>query len=194
VEDTRNDFDGLGRNERLRYDTPNFAGFTFAGSVTNGDAWEVAAFYAGELGGQRLAASAGYVDTRDRGTTEYWQFSSSASWLAPFGLNLTASFGYRKYQGQTEQIRLLSGQTDDTQNYYFKVGWKLDIHAVALEFGQTDDLELAGDESKNVGVAYVVTPWNGVELYAAARVYELDRFNASYEDVSQIMAGTRIKF
>jgi hypothetical protein len=194
VGDTRNNFDGLGRNDRLRYDTPNFAGFTLATSATNGNAWELGAFYAGEFNGQRLAASAGYVNTEDRGSSEYWQFGTSASWLAPFGLNLTAAYGYSKYQGQSKQIRLLTGQSDDAQNFYVKLGWKFDINAVALEIGQTDDLELQGDESKNIGIAYVITPWGGVELYAAARLYELNRTNVSYEDLTQIMAGTRIKF
>jgi hypothetical protein len=45
-----------------------------------------------------------------------------------------------------------------------------------------------------VGLAYVITPWDGVELYAAVRLYELDRPGESLHEISQIMAGTRIKF
>ncbi len=64
-----------------------------------------------------------------------------------------------------------------------------------MEWGQTDDLNAKGDESSNVGAAYVITPWKGVELYAMGRVYELDRSSGpSIEDITVIMAGTRVKF
>jgi hypothetical protein len=40
----------------------------------------------------------------------------------------------------------------------------------------------------------VINPWKGVEFYAGARLYELDRRGANLDDIQQIMAGTRIKF
>lgn len=194
VGDTRSNFDGVGRNDRLRYDTPRFFGTQLAASVTNGDAWELAAFFAKEFGGHQIAASAGYVDTRDRGTSEFDQFGLSASWLAPFGLNLTAAYGMRDFDGQTKADRLAAGQTDDATNYYVKLGYRFGMHAIAAEYGMTEDLDVKGDESSNYGLAYVITPWKGVELYAAGRIYELDRPNADFEDVTQVMGGTRIKF
>ena len=80
-------------------------------------------------------------------------------------------------------------------NGYVKVGWQFgSIHAASVEYGHTKDLDLRGDKSKNYGLAYVIKPWKSVELYAAARLYELDRRGASLDDIKQIMAGTRIKF
>ena len=197
VRNTRSNFDGLSRNERIRYDTPRFAGFEFATSITNGKAWEIAGRYAGALGDQRLAAAVGYVDTNDRttpGQKDYRQLGGSVSWLAPFGLNVTASYGYRKYFGQVEQNRLAVGGTSDTQNYYLKVGWKGGIHAASIEGGRTDDLYLKGDKSTNIGAAYVIVPWGGVEFYGAIRSFKLDQVGPDPENISQIMAGTRIKF
>ncbi len=197
VADTRSDFDGLSRNERIRYDTPKFAGFDFATSITNGKAWEIAGRYAGAIGGHKLAGAVGYVDTNDRdalGQTDYRQLGSSISWLTPLGLNVTASFGYRKYFGQLKQARLAVGGSSDSQNYYLKVGWKGGIHAASVEAGRTDDLDLKGDKSTNLGVAYVVTPWGGVDFYGAIRSYTLDQIGPDPENISQIMAGTRIKF
>jgi hypothetical protein len=197
VKDTRSSFDGLSRNERIRYDTPKFAGFGFATSITNGKAWEIAGRYAGALSDHKLAAAVGYVDTNDRttpGQTDYRQLGSSVSWLTPLGLNLTASYGYRKYFGQFKQTRLAVGGTSDSQNYYLKVGWKGGIHAASVEAGRTDDLYLKGDKSTNIGAAYVITPWGGVEFYGAIRSYKLDQIGPDPENISQIMAGTRIKF
>ena len=198
VGDTRDNFDGLGRNVRIRYDTPELAGFGLAASVTNGTAWEFAARYAGAIAEQKLAAAVGYVDTGDRdvaGQRDYQQIGASASWLAPIGLNVTASGGLRKFQGALKQARLAAGNTDNSKNYYLKVGWKGGIHAAALEWGRTDDLDQSGDESTNLGGSYVMIPWQGVEFYAAVRNLSLDQQGGpDPEDIRQIMAGTRIKF
>ena len=196
INDTRNNFDGLSRNERLRYDTPSFYGTYLALSATNGNAWEVAAFFANNYGGHKIAASAGYVDTEDRFSVdgEYTQVGASASWLAPFGLNLTGAYGIRNYRGQTKQERSIAGQSDNATNTYLKLGYVWGMHAIAGEYGMTEDLDEKGDESSNYGIGYVITPWEGVEFYAAGRVYRLKRTSADFDDISQVMAGTRIKF
>jgi predicted porin len=183
---TRSNFDGLSRNDRLRYDSPSFFGATFSASITNGDAWELAGRWAGEFQGiGKLAAAVGVVDNGDRGT-EFKQLGGSVSWLAPFGLNVTFAGGLRD---------LDESDRDDPINLYTKVGYMWDIHAVAAEFGQTNDLAAEGDESRNVGAAYVVTPWSGVDFYATIRTYELERDGVdNIEDVGQIMVGTRVKF
>ena len=188
VGDTRSNFDGLSRNSRLRYDTTKFAGFSFAGSLTNGNAWEVSGWYTGEFGSfGKLAAAVGYVDTNERRPPgEFTQWDGSVSWLAPFGLNVTLAVGQRDPE---------AAGSVKADNGYVKVGWKFgNIHAASVEYGQTKDLDLRGDNSKNYGLAYVIKPWNSVELYAAARLYKLDRSGASLDDINQIMAGTRIKF
>jgi hypothetical protein len=195
IGDTRSNFDGLSRNERLRYDTPKFAGFSLAGSITNGNASEISLWYAGDLrSAGKLAGAVGYVDTRDREPIAFKQLGMSASWLANFGLNLTATYGIRNYEDQTKAERLAAGQTDDAKNFYIKLGFRRGIHAVAVEWGRADDLDLKGDTSSNYGVAYVIRPWQGVELYAAGREYALDRVGVNFENFSQIMAGTRVKF
>lgn len=187
VGDTRSNFDGLSRNSRLRYDTPKFAGFSFAGSFTNGNAMEVSGLYTGEFGSLgKLAAAFGYVDTNERGAIEFTQWDGSLSWLAPFGLNVTLAVGQRDPD-------VAGGVKAD--NGYVKVGWKFgSVHAVSVEYGMTKDLDLRGDESSNYGIAYVINPWKSVEFYAAGRLYELDRRGANLDDIQQIMAGTRIKF
>jgi predicted porin len=184
--DTRSNMDGLSRNDRLRYDSPSFAGATVSTSITNGDAWELAGRWAGEFEGLgKLAAAVGLADNDERGT-DFKQFGGSISWLAPFGLNVTFAGGFRD---------LDDSDRDDPMNLYTKVGYKWDIHAVAAEFGQTNDLAEDGDESRNVGVAYVVTPWSGVDFYATVRTYELERNDESgIDDISQFMVGTRVKF
>jgi hypothetical protein len=181
---TRNNFAGLGRNERIRYNTPTFAGFWLAASMTNGEAWETSAWYAADFGGNKIAAALGYIDGRKR--EAYNQWSGSISWLMPFGLNLTGAFGQRDFD--------LAGR-DNATNYYFKVGYKWDIHAVSAEYGWTEDMRINGEDSSNWGLAYVITPWKGVEFYTAYRQFMLDAaVGPDPDDIRQAMLGTRIRF
>ena len=184
---TRSNFDGLSRNDRLRYDSPSLFGLKLSGSITNGDALELAARWASEFQGiGKLAAAIGLVDAGDRSDPSFQQFGGSVSWLAPFGLNITFAGGFRDID---------EDDRDDPINLYTKVGYKWDIHAIAVEFGQTNDLNAEGDESRNVGLAYVIVPWSGVDFYAVVRSFELERDGLdNIEDISQIMAGTRVKF
>jgi len=180
---TRSQFDGLSRNDRLRYDSPKLGPVTLSTSVTNGDAWELAARAATEMEGLgKIAAAIGYVDGQDR--VPYEQFDGSVSFLHDTGVNLTLSYGSRDRDNRSE----------DATNYYVKLGYKQGKHAVSVEWGQTDDLEIDGDESSNYGAGYVFNLHKGIELYAGYRLYELDRPGDSPEDISVFMAGTRVKF
>ena len=197
VGDTRDNLNGLGRNQRLRYDTPDFAGFSVAASSTNGDAYEVALWYAADIGG-KLAAALGYVDSGDiEGDDDYTQISASISWLAPFGLNVSLAYGTRSYEDDS----VYSGTTierEDVTHLYGKIGYKFGIHAVAVDYGVNNDLLFEEVSSSNYSVGYVVKPWNPVELYAAYRIYMLDVDEDYYpddiENITQMLAGMRIKF
>jgi hypothetical protein len=184
---TRSNFDGLSRNDRLRYDTPVFAGFTASASATNGNAWEVALRWAQEFDGLgKLAASIGHVNSNGRDNVpDFHQTGASASWLHPTGINLTIAYG-------TKDIEKRSG--DDPVSYYGKLGYKWDIHALAVEYGVTNDLAREDDDSSNYGVAYVITPWSGVEFFGAYRVYDLDRKHVDTNAINQILVGTRVVF
>ena len=185
ISDTRNQFDGLSRNDRLRYDTPKLGPVTLSTSVTNGDAWELAARLSTEMEGLgKIAAAIGYVDTEDRTTPQYDQIGASISWLHDTGVNLTLSYGTRDTDGGTEP-----------KNFYAKLGYIHGKQAVSIEWGQTDDLAAEGDESSSYGAGYVYNIYKGVELYAGYRLYELDRASGpNIEDINVLMAGTRVKF
>lgn len=184
INTTRNQFDGLSRNDRLRYDTPKLGPVTLSTSVTNGDAWELAARLSTEMEGLgKIAAAIGYVDSEDRTPPQYDQIGASISWLHDTGVNLTLSYGTRDTDGGT-----------DAENLYAKLGYKHGKQAVSIEWGQTDDLALEGDESSSYGAGYVYNLYKGVELYAGYRLYELDRSGLNIEDINVLMAGTRVKF
>jgi predicted porin len=180
---TRSQFDGLSRNDRLRYDSPKLGPVTLSASATNGDAWELAARLATEMDGiGKVAAAIGYIDGQDRAA--YDQLGGSVSFLHDLGINLTLSYGIRDFDNRSQ----------DAENYYVKLGYILGKHAISVEWGQTDDLAMVGDESSSYGAGYVFNIHNGIELYAGYRLYDLDRSGVSAEDVTVFMAGTRVKF
>jgi len=186
---TRNNFDGtLSRAERIRYNTPNFGGLTFATSAANGGAWDAALWYAADFSGNKLAAAIGYANPQGKDRDVDAQWGGSISWLMPFGLNVTFAYGQRDYE------TTINGR-DESKGYYGKLGYKFDIHAFSIEYGVTEDWRTDDEDSTNYGAAYVVNVWKPVELYAAYRIYMLDApVGDDPEDIHVAVAGTRIKF
>jgi hypothetical protein len=87
IGDVFDNLDGAGRRDRIRYDTPKFAGFKVALAHHNADSWDVGLHYGGSIGGVEIAAGLGYADDTTRNFNE--TISGSASVLLPFGLSFT---------------------------------------------------------------------------------------------------------
>ena len=181
---SRSNFDGLSRKDRVRYDTPKFAGFYAATSTGNSSIWDVALRYAGDFGWAKFAAAAGWSDYGTSSDTNDNIFSSSASMLFDFGLNLTASYAYRK-QDNT-----------DPWNIFGKVGYKfLEKHAVSVQYSRTESLSNKDDKGDTFGLGYVFSPWKSVEFYGTYYLYMLDLDDGSNpDDINVGMIGGRVKF
>lgn len=183
VSNTRSNFDGLSRRDRVRYDTPTWAGFKASGGVGQGDIWDVVLRYGGDFGWAKLAAAGAWSDG---GTRFDWddQISSSASLLFDFGLNLTASYAKRDTVNK------------DPWNLFGKIGYKfLEKHAASVQYSRTKHLRLKDDKGDTFGVAYVFSPWKSIEFYANYYLHMLDRDDDSDpDDINIGMAGGRVKF
>ena len=185
IGDVFNQFDGLSRRDRVRYDTPKFGPVYFSASTGNGDIWDVAGRLAYEFGDfGKLAAAAAYADGKSR--FGYKQYNGSASFLHNSGLNLTVSAGTRDWD--------TSGK-DDATNLYVKLGFTRGKHAVSVDYGMTEDLDLDGDEADTIGVGYVFNAWESVQFYGGWRIHQLERNNISDpDDINAVMIGGRVKF
>jgi hypothetical protein len=170
----RTHFDGLGRNDNLRYD--GAAGpVGFAASVGNGSEYELSAGYKVSS----LQIMAGYWDTGDsKGATSITGQAISASWLGNSGFNLTGSYG-------------ADDTTGDPSNIYVKVGYKKGNSAYALDYSVTSDKSVA--DASAVSVAWVNNIMKGIEVYASYRVESLDNV-AGADDISALVGGGRVKF
>ena len=175
--------DGLSRQNRVRYDTPNFNGFSVALGMNQGNASEFALRYKGDLDGTKFGASLFSATGPDSapGVDGDDITGGSASLLLSNGLNFTVATAETDFENG-------SGTQDATT---FKVGYKTGMHAFSIDVG--DGENAAGQEGDTTGLTYSVTPYSGVELFATIR--ELDSTGvAGSQSVDITAIGSRIKF
>jgi hypothetical protein len=168
----RSSFDGLSRNDNIRYDGA-YDKFTFAGSLGNGDKVELSGKYAMD----NLEVKIGLWDEGDSGGEDSGH-AISASWETDRGINLTGA-----YSGDDG--------TDDPTNLYLKVGFKDGDSAYAVDWSETQDLG-PGDAS-SISLAWVLNFMQGVQTYVSYRVESIDSV-ADDDDVEALIGGARVKF
>ncbi|CAK8722766.1 MAG: porin [Candidatus Electronema aureum] len=195
VSNVFDNMDGLSRRNRVRYDTPKFAGFGLGVSTGEKEMADVTLIYSGELSGTKLEGALAWSDPGSE--KSYSQINGSASLLFDFGLNFTAAFGSR-------DVDNMPAGGDEPTFTYGKIGYKCDkllpfgSTAVSVDYGAYENVkhQNKGEEGTAYGLQLVqkVSDWN-TELYAAWRNFELeDNSGAGYEDISIVMAGVRLKF
>jgi hypothetical protein len=189
-----NNFDGFGRRDRIRYDTPKFAGFQVTTSKMNGDSWDVALRYAGEFGGVKIAGAVAYADDESRNGRSF--VNGSLSVLLPFGLSLTVGAA-----DQDEDDVPSGAVQDDAQWRYAKIGYKfkaleLGETRLAVEWSNNEDLRAAGDDATYIAgaVVQIIEPL-GAELYFRYANFSLDVAGAADpDDIDIVSLGARFKF
>lgn len=194
IGDVFSNLDGLSRDDRIRYDTPTFAGFTAATSWGADDAFDVALRYAGEFGGIRVAAAAAFADGEDGrpgDVTIDERINGSASVLhTPTGLNVTFA------AGQDE----LDGADNDPMFWYVKLGWianffQIGPTAFAIDYAYSEEVSNENDEGEAYGIFAVqhLSDW-GAEFYTGIRNHDADLDVGGTEEILVWMTGARFKF
>jgi len=185
--------DGLSRQNRVRYDTPNFSGFSLAVSLNQGNASEVAVRYTGDFGSSKFGAALFTATSPDvdispaTGVTPATTrdgddiTGGSASLLLKSGLNFTVAFSDND---------LGAGGSRDAM--FFKVGYKKGMHAFAVDVGDSAG-NVAGTEGESIGFTYAIFPHPGVEVFAMVR--ELDSTGVpGAQSVDLVAIGSRVQF
>lgn len=197
VGDHFSNLDGLSRDDRLRYDTPSFAGFTASASLVDGDEYDVALRYGRDFDGVEVAFAVAYWDART--TDDKVGYGGSASVLAPFGTSLTLAYAME----DLDLVAAPNAQADaEPAFWYVKLGQNFDVSpvgktSVSVEFSQTEDQnEDVGTDGTYWAIAFEQDVKKlGADIYATLGQYDIDL--ASGVDTEQIMiggVGTRIKF
>lgn len=156
VSDAFNNYDGPGRRDRVRYDSPTFYGFIFSAAAMDGTGfrkhgnWDAALRYAQEFNKIKLAAAAGYARLERNTSTvdnndDAW--FGSASILFPQGWNFTVSGSRFHEDHRTITSGVTGGVTPDRDRYsswYAKLGYLFNWcqwgqTALGVDYGQTRD-------------------------------------------------------
>jgi hypothetical protein len=187
--------DGLSRKNRVRYDTPKFAGFGIGVSAGEKDMADATLTYSGQFSGTKVQGALAWINPGSG--KDYSQIDGSLSVLFDVGLNLTVASGSR-------DLDKMPAGGDDPVFTYGKIGWKFEnllpygATAVSVDYGVYENIkhQNKGEEGTAYGLQLVQKLSDySTELYAAWRSYGLeDSSGADYDDISIVMAGARIKF
>ncbi|MGI9537520.1 MAG: porin, partial [Desulfocapsaceae bacterium] len=191
VKQIYNGFDGLSRTDRIRYDTPEFGGFSLAGSYSSGDAFDGSVWYSREFSETRVAAALGVANPGDVMQGTELLYTGSASLLFPMGISATfsGSLMEKKEEG-----------FDDATVWWAKLGYKKSFYegattAFSLDYGASDNISVNDEKGSTWAFAAVhdVADW-GTEFYAIYRMYMADSERGDFDDVNALMAGARLRF
>ena len=191
IKDVFSNLDGLSRDDRIRYDTPDWRGLKLATSAISGDGGDVALFYTYKSDSFKLAAGAAYSNPGSTSSSIDETMNGSVSLLHSSGFNLTVAGGVRE---------LKDSQRDDPTFFYTKLGYKntfckLGETAMSIDFGINEDVDLDGDEAQIFSAQLVqyLSPW-ATDFYLTYRNYELDRSGTDFENIHAVLSGLRVKF
>ncbi|CAM3910520.1 porin [Phaeobacter inhibens] len=185
-----------GRLGRVRYDTPEFSGFTVSASYgeeilrSNSDreAYDVAVRYTNDdLGDFTINGALGAVwNENGPGTKTRDIVASFAALHEPSGVSFAVAGGDRDTGGDYAFAKL--GYTAN----FLSVG----ATSFAIDYYDGSDMVTSGDSAESWGIAAVQNFDNlNLETYVAYRDYSYSDTSAtSYQDSSSIMAGARWKF
>lgn len=188
VKNVFSNLDGLGRKDRLRYDTPEFYGFMASASAIEDQQYDVALRWGAEVAGFRAGAAVAYSDPKNR---DYRINGSASAIHLDTGLNLTFAAGVDKPD---------EGGRDDGTFWYLKGGWLADHFdfgktALVVDYTETADISADGDDGQSYGFFVVQNLADyGTEFFGGVRVYDLDSSGLDTDEIIVGNFGTRVKF
>jgi hypothetical protein len=181
------DFDS-GRQNRIRYDTPDLNGWSAAASYSADQKWGGALRWAGTGYGIKGLAGIGVQNPNNEGDKNVYSGSASALHEAT-GLSLTYSTAYYDKDEGTGQLQYIKA---GWQHQFFQIG----ATAFSIDFGLDKDAPDNDDDGKTIGlVALQNLKGYGTELFVGFRGYDLDQGDGPSTSTIYVGTfGTRIKF
>ncbi|MBN9343741.1 MAG: hypothetical protein BGO76_01530 [Caedibacter sp. 38-128] len=193
------------RQDRVRYDTPNFKGFVFGASHATRDIVDASLKYAGEVGKTKFGAAVAVAKNPFSGSTRkgWEQYNGSASVLFQNGISFMGAVGQRKFKDKGR---------DPGKYWYGKVGYQFNYFeigktAFAIDYAWSKaiaddtsftlaDFKVINTERFNSYGLVAVQSLDSVatEVYAAARTHQLKRRGDWFHKILSFVAGVRVKF
>ncbi|MPY76174.1 MAG: porin [Alphaproteobacteria bacterium] len=183
-------FDGAGRQNRIRYDTPTFFGFKAAASIIDKHNYDVALWYKGKIAGTELAGAAGFCHTEgseSAGDGACWgngttingitQFNGSVSVLTPIGLGATFSGAHQRRELQGAGHSAFNDTTYNLQPSIWYTMKATELGATTFEYAFQYCKECGEMDTKGMAHALNVVQRIdsvGGDYFVTARYYDVE--------------------
>ena len=175
-------------HDRLRYDSPQFAGLQLSGTVAADERWDGALRTRHTPSGFTLAGGTSYAQKPFAGVDWRWDIGASVRHEAS-GVSFTGGY----------LIERMDRGVNAT-SWVAKLGWLADLvplgkTAFAVDFFQANDVRLNGDEGTSFG-AFAMQKWPtyGLDFYVGARRYNVDRSDIELEPLLVFPFGIVLSF
>ena len=190
IKDVFSSLDGLGRDDRIRYDSPKFANTWLSASHISGGGGDVALRHAAKYGVVKAAAAIAYADPSSIDASVDNRLNGSVSVLHDSGVNATVALGRDSVERTGSDPSFVYGKLGYIAEF-FKIG----NTAFAIDYTRAENIGLDGDEATSYGLGVVQDLEKfGTQIYLGVRNHELDRTGSTFDDVLTTLAGARVKF
>ena len=190
IKDVFSNFDGLSRDDRVRYDSPKFGSLQLSASHISGGAVDVALRHAAEYGPYKTAAAIAFADPSSISSSVDSRLNGSISVRHESGVNGTFATGREEVERAGSDPVFVYGKL----GYVAKI-FDIGDTAFAIDFTRAENVQADGDEATSYGLAAVQNLAEyGTQFYLSVRNHELDRTGSNFDDVLSTLAGVRVKF
>ena len=191
------------RDDRIRYDTPTFMGFTLSGSFTSGGGGAVGLKYDNKIGQFKILGAVAYNNDSGISATTEDEVAGSVSVLHDSGLNASFVYGVRNHKAATT--------ADDATFVGGSVGYIAKIFGVGPTAFSADYYKATNINRANT--ASTTTEWEtdtfgigvqqdfsdiGSSVFLTYRNFSVDTSAAitttDIDDVNLVLAGVRVTF
>ena len=178
------DVERLLLTDRIRYDSPQFAGGArVSTSLAPDNRWDAALRYYPTTENWLVRSFVTYQHKPFPDVDDRVDLGFSARHKGS-GLSLTAAWANTK---------LINGR--DANSYVLKGGWLTDLNslgstAFSLDYFVGEDQRLAGDKAQSIGF-FALQKWQavGVDLYGGYRIYDVSRSDIALKDLNALALG-----
>lgn len=189
AKDQTSTFDGLDRDDVVRYDTPTFAGFSLAASHHDDGVWDVAARYSGKIAGLSVRGAGFYANEEGGAGTQSWGVSGAVSHSS--GLSVRANYGGKRAEnsGLKGKVWMVGGE------YAAKLS-SLGATAFYVEYYNAEDIATAGVDMDTLYVGVVQRLDSiGSEMSLVYGRHNLsDSASTDYNNIDAVMFQTMLNF
>jgi hypothetical protein len=178
------------RVDGMRYDTPKLGGFSVSTSVGSDKDVDVAGSFGGKMGGFAIGATVGYGNDSASSTTIEGTTLGSIAVGHDSGLNARLAYSKTDKKSTTNK---------DEDQLSIGLGYKAKLTSMgstnfAVDYIVANDQASEGAEGKAYVFGVEQETDAGVKFYLGGSFIETEDATVDYEDVTTIIAGTKVFF